>query len=162
MMVSVACLLMWLCVEHACEGKVITRMLYNEEINNKLSKFIDIQDNIVICMCANYLQHTRYTQHCFDVLFDTVIIFNMLVNRVLDRMFSGHFSLNVRTATIGGHVPIQHHTWPEHQPYANLQSHKGRYMFFYTVITIITYVLMWLMFQRVDILRGIKHKLPAD
>jgi len=55
MMVSVACLLMWLCVEHAYEGKVITRMLYNEEINNKLSKFIDIQDNIVICTCANYL-----------------------------------------------------------------------------------------------------------
>ena len=48
-------------------------------------------------------------------------------------MFSGHFSLNVHTATIGGHVPIQHHTWPEPQPYANLQSHKGTYTVFYTV-----------------------------
>ena len=30
------------------EGKVVTKMLYNEEINNKVSKFVDIQDNIVI------------------------------------------------------------------------------------------------------------------
>ena len=48
-------------------------------------------------------------------------------------MFSGQLSLNVRTATIGGNVPIQHYTWPEPQPYANLQSHRGRYTVFYTV-----------------------------
>ena len=62
-----------------------------------------------------------------------VILLNILVNRVLDRMFSGQFSLNVHTATIGDHVPIQHPTWPEPQPYANLQSHKGRYTVVYTV-----------------------------
>ena len=85
-------------------------------------------------ICSTRSTHSTVLMLC---LFDNVILFNTLVNRVLDRMFSGHFSLNVRTATIGGHVPFQHHTWSEPQPYANLQSHKGRYTVFCTVITII-------------------------
>ena len=51
MMVSVACYCdCVLCVEHAYEGKVVTRL-------GKLSKFVDIQDSIVIWMCA----HTVHT-----------------------------------------------------------------------------------------------------
>ena len=72
--------------------------------------------------------------HSTVLMLCLLILFNISVNRVLDRMFSGQFSLNVRTATIGDHVPIQHYTWPEPQSYANLQSHEGRYTVFYTLI----------------------------
>ena len=116
---------------------MVTKMLYNEEINSVslLISKTTLQSECVQTICSTHSTHNTVLM----CLFDNVILFNMLVNRVLDRMFSGHFSLNVHTATIGGHVPLQHHTWPEPQPYANLQSHKGRYTGFCTVITIIMY-----------------------
>ena len=60
-------------------------------------------------------------------MFANVIFHNISVNRVLDRMFSGHFSLNVRTATIGGHLPIQYPNLLQSQPHSMVQSHEGKY-----------------------------------
>ena len=51
---------------------------------------------------------------------------NISVDRVLDRLFSGHFSLNVRTATIGGHLPIQHPNLSHPQPHPMVQSYEGK------------------------------------
>ena len=62
------------------------------------------------------------SNNCANVLFR-----NISVNRVLDRMFSGHFSLNVRTATIGGHVPIQYPNSLQAQPHPMVPSHEGKY-----------------------------------
>lgn len=51
------------------------------------------------------------------------------MDSVLHRLLSGHFSLNVRTATIGqlqGSIPFQHHTWSQPQPHHNVTSLEGK------------------------------------
>jgi len=48
------------------------------------------------------------------------------VNSVLERLFSGQFSLNVRTATIGqlqGHTSVEHGVWSQPQPQPVLPYH---------------------------------------
>ena len=53
------------------------------------------------------------------------------VNSVLERLFSGQFSLNVRTATIGqvqGRTSVEHDTWPQPQPQPVLPYHGGTYV----------------------------------
>ena len=53
------------------------------------------------------------------------------MNSVLERLFSGQFSLNVRTATIGqlqGHTLVEHDVWPQPQPQSVLPYHGGMYI----------------------------------
>jgi len=48
-------------------------------------------------------------------------------NSVLDRLFSGQFSLNVRTATIGhlqSHTSFERDAWPQPQPQSVLPYHE--------------------------------------
>lgn len=50
------------------------------------------------------------------------------VNRVLERLFRGQFSLNVRTATMGelkSQLPFQHHSWSQPQLLPTALSHEG-------------------------------------
>ena len=65
--------------------------------------------------------------HVVLYLFANVLLHNISVNKVLDRMFSGRFSLNVRTATIGGHLPIQYPNLLQPPPCPMVQSHEGKY-----------------------------------
>jgi len=56
------------------------------------------------------------------------------VNSVLERLFSGQFSLNVRTATIGqlqGHTSVEHGVWSQPQPQPVLPLHGGVYTCIY-------------------------------
>ena len=56
------------------------------------------------------------------------------VNSVLERLFSGQFSLNVRTATVGqlqGRTPGGHNPWPQPQTQPMLPYNGGMYVCMY-------------------------------
>ena len=53
-------------------------------------------------------------------------------NKVLERLFRGQFSLNVRTGTRGeltNQLPSQHYSWSQPQLFPTALSHEGKYRF---------------------------------
>ena len=68
------------------------------------------------------------SEYCI-LIFSTVLFCNTSVNRVLDGMFGGQFTLNVQTTAkqLQGHLPIQHHTWQQLPSHPTIQFYEGMY-----------------------------------
>jgi len=97
-----------------------------------------------ICLFMFYYSHFDLAYRCFLPICwyccsycCVCIVYKVscyTVNSVLERLFSGQFSLNVRTATIGqlqGHTSVEHGVWSQPQPQPVLPYHGGTYTCIY-------------------------------